>query len=233
MVHGKCASCDESGISDPIATIDLVLLTLHRGALSVALVRRDPAALRRQPRPAGGFRARRRGRLSGRNGAARPRGEARLTAPYLEQLYTFGGRNRDERGWSISVSYLALMPGIEPDPDAGPAVIAVDELPHPPFDHSRIVEQAVARVRGKSTYSSLPAFLMRETFTLDELQAVYESVIGQPLDRGSFRRQVEFQGFVEPVPGALRRPEGGRGRPAQLYRLATKRLKQFGRRMLA
>ncbi|MGG5818535.1 NUDIX hydrolase [Falsiroseomonas sp. HW251] len=216
--------------ASPIATVDVVLLTLAGGVLSVALFRRDKPPFEGSLALPGGF-------VHVEEdedlvAAARRvlRDKAGLAAPYLEQLATFGGRNRDERGWSISVAYIALVPGIDPAP--GREVIAVDDLPHLPFDHSRIVEAAVARVRNKASYSSLPAFLLGDAFTLDELQETYERVLGHALDRGSFRRQVEFQGFAEPIPGALRHPPG-RGRPAQLYRLAGKRLKEFGRRMLA
>ena len=219
-----------SGVPTPIATVDLVLLTLRAGVLSVALVRRDRPPFEGSFALPGGFVHVEEDEDLAATARRVLREKAGLAAPWLEQLYTFGGRNRDDRGWSISVSYLALLPGLEPEP--GREVIAVDELAHLPFDHSRIVEAAVARVRGKATYSSLPAFLLPESFTLDELQETYEQVIGQALDRGSFRRQMDYQAFIEPVPGALRHPPG-RGRPAQLYRLTGRKLKEFGRRVLA
>jgi 8-oxo-dGTP diphosphatase len=214
----------------PIATVDLVLLTLRDGVLSLALVRRDRPPFEGSLALPGGFVHVEEDEDLAATARRVLREKAGLDAPYLEQLATFGGRNRDERGWSISVAYVALVPGLAPAP--GREVIAVDELPHLPFDHSRIAEAAAARVRNKASYSSLPAFLLPDAFTLDELQDTYERVLGHPLDRGSFRRQVEFQAFVEPIPSALRHPPG-RGRPAQLYRLAGRRLKEFGRRMLA
>jgi len=217
----------------PLATVDLVLLTLRAGALCVVLVRRARPPFAGLLALPGGFVHVDEDEDLAATARRVLREKTGVVAPYLEQLCTFGGRGRDERGWSISVAYFALLPDIAPDPEGHRAVLEVDGLPHLPFDHSRIVEQAVARLRGKSSYSSLPVFLLPERFTLDELQAVYESVLGQRLDRGSFRRQVDFQGFVEPVEGAQRRAEGGRGRPAQLYRASTPRLKEFGRRVLA
>ena len=223
----------KSDYPTPLATVDLVLLTLRDGVLSVVLVRRDRPPFEGRLALPGGFVHVEEDEDLAATARRVLREKTGLAAPYLEQLYTFGGRNRDERGWSLSVAYFALLPDIAPDPASGREILEVDGLPHLPFDHSRIVEQAVARLRGKSSYSSLPVYLMPERFTLDELQSVYERVLGQPLDRGSFRRQIDYQGFVEPVPGEFRRPEGGRGRPAQLYRLGARRLKEFGRRVLA
>jgi len=214
----------------PFVTVDVVLLTLREGALAVALFRRERPPFEGSLALPGGFVHPEEDEDLAATARRVLREKTGLAAPFLEQLASFGGRSRDERGWSVSVAYLALLPGLEAAP--GREVVAVEELPHLPFDHSRIVAEAVRRVRGKATYSSLPAFLLPDAFTLDELQAVYEGVIGQALDRGSFRRQVEYQGFVEPVPDAQRRPEG-RGRPAQLYRLAGRKLKEFGRRVLA
>ena len=73
------------------------------------------------------------------------------------------------------------------------------------------------RVRSKSQYSSLPVHLCAEPFTLPQLQAVYEAVLGEPVNKVSFRRKVDELAMLEPVPGALQ--TGGAHRPAQLYRV--------------
>jgi len=71
-------------------------------------------------------------------------------------------------------------------------------------------------VRSKTRYSSLPVHLMPKTFTLSELQQVYEQVLGSRLDKRSFRRRIEELYIVEPAPGAL---ATGAHRPAQRYRV--------------
>ena len=91
----------------------------------------------------------------------------------------------------------------------------MDEIGQLPFDHSQIVAAAVQRVRDKSAYSSLPCYLLPGRFTLAELQATYEQVIGEKLDKSSFRRKLAALDFVEPVRGEVR---SGAHRPAQLYR---------------
>lgn len=154
--------------------------------------------------------------------------KAGIAVRYLEQLYTFSGPGRDQRGWSISVSYLALVPEGEVGQNhADAAWVSVDALPALAFDHARIVAKALERIRGKSLYSSLPAFLLPEEFTLTELLALYERVLNQRLDQSAFRRKIEAQGLVEQVPRRRRAP--GAGRPAQLYRLVRPDLHDFGK----
>ena len=146
------------------------------------------------------------------------RDKAGLESPYLEQLATFTGAVRDPRGWSVAVAYCALVPATLLSQAAGRVeLVAVDALPPLPFDHRQIIDTAVLRVRSKSQYSSLPVHLCAEPFTLPQLQAVYEAVLGEPVNKVSFRRKVDELAMLEPVPGALQ--TGGAHRPAQLYRL--------------
>ena len=75
----------------------------------------------------------------------------------------------------------------------------------------------MARVRSKSLYSSLPVFLCGPEFTLPQLQQTYEVVLGEAVNKVSFRRKMDELDMLEAVPGAMR--GGGAHRPAQLYRL--------------
>jgi ADP-ribose pyrophosphatase YjhB (NUDIX family) len=218
--------------------VDVALFTLSDGALAVLLARRDREPYVGQLALPGGFvhvdedddTAATAGRvLAQKVGVARP---------YLEQLYTFSGKVRDPRGWSLAVAYYALVPrerlaaALAAEGGAGVApgvmLLPVDRLPPLPFDHERIVATALYRLRGKSTYSALPAYLLPEQFTIQELHQVYQQVIGVKLDRASFRRKIEDQEIVEPVAGERR---GGAHRPAQLYRLRTGRKVEFERKI--
>jgi len=141
-----------------------------------------------------------------------------IVSPYLEQLATFSGPGRDPRGWSLSVAYYALVPTavVAKAPDAV-RLVPVDRLPALPFDHRSIIEAAVSRVRAKSQYSSLPVYLCGERFTLPQLQAVYEAILGETINKVSFRRKIDALGMLEPIEGAME--SGGAHRPARLYRL--------------
>ena len=202
-----------------ICTVDVVLLTLKGGRLHVAMIKRDhPPFLGALALPGGYVRA----ELDAdtQDAATRMlRDKTGIASPYLEQLATFSGSGRDPRGWSISVAYYALVPE-EVIVQAGRpelVLLPIDQLKGLPFDHRQIIEAATQRVRNKSSYSSLPVYLCGETFTLPQLQKVYEAILGEPINKVSFRRKLDELDILEPLEGAME--TGKAHRPAQLYRL--------------
>jgi 8-oxo-dGTP diphosphatase len=201
-----------------ICTVDVVLLTLRDGTLHVVLLRRDREPFKGALALPGGYIHAQEDQGALEAAARTLRDKTSIASPYLEQLATFAGPGRDPRGWSVSIAYYALVPAaILPAKHPGIVVLPVERLPSLPFDHKSIVETAVSRVRSKSQYSSLPVYLCGERFTLPQLQAVYEAVLGEAINKVSFRRKVDELGMLEPIDGAM---ESGRAnRPAQLYRL--------------
>lgn len=149
-------------------------------------------------------------------------------APYLEQLFTFSGATRDPRGWSVSIAYYALIPWLLLEQHPSVETFPVEALPPLPFDHQQIVAKAVERLRGKATYSSLPAFLLPGEFTMNDLHRIYQQVIGARLDKASFRHKILEQDIIEEIPNGFRT---GAHRPAQLYRLSSKALTAFARKI--
>lgn len=215
-----------------ICTVDVVLLCLQANALHVVLLRRDKPPFEGSHALPGGY-IHPDEDTDTLDAAVRTlRQKTGILSPYLEQLGTFSGAGRDPRGWSISIAYYALVPAelIERELGPGLQLQAVDRLRGLPFDHREIVLAAVDRVRNKSSYSSLPVYLCGEQFTLPRLQAVYEALLGEPINKVSFRRKMDELDMLEPVEGAM---ETGRAnRPAQLYRLKSqyrKRLSLSGR----
>ena len=145
------------------------------------------------------------------------------TAPYLEQLRDFSGPDRDPRGWSSSYAYVCLMPAGQVRQSAGPGVEEARLVPveealkmELAFDHGLMIEEALARVRNKVNYSSLPAHLLGPQFTLSELMSSYEVILGQSLDKSAFRKKVQEEGFLRKIDGQFKT---GPNRPAQLYEL--------------
>lgn len=208
----------------PIVTVDIVLLTLRQNELCAALLQRL-----RPPHPGewtlpGGFVHTDTDEDALAAATRILNSKAGLESPYLEQLQTFASRHRDSRGWSVSIAYYALVPhqtlaaeGSETLPVKWRSVDSIRSLP---FDHRDILRTAVDRVRSKTNYSSLPVHLMPPTFTLSELQKVYETLLDTSLDKRGFRRRIEELDVVEPAPN----PSTTRGahRPAQLYRVKRK-----------
>lgn len=211
-----------------------MLLTLRDAALHVALLKRDRDPFKGALALPGGY-VHVREDQSAWDAAARVlHDKAGLTSPYLEQLATFSGPGRDPRGWSVSIAYYALVPDTLLAESSSLTFLPVERLPALPFDHKSIVEAAVSRVRAKSLYSSLPVYLCGETFTLPQLQAVYEAVLGEAINKVSFRRKVDQLGIVEPIEGA--QEVGRANRPAQLYRLRKEfrdRLSLFDRGLIS
>lgn len=204
---------------DPIiCTVDVVLLTLHGDSLQVALLRRDYEPHQGELALPGGFVHADEDEDTQAAALRMLRAKTGISAPYLEQLHTFSGRGRDPRGWSLSVVYYALVPGrVMSDGVEQVPLAKLDQLPPLPFDHRAMIDLAEQRLRSKSQYSSLPCHLLDQPFTLPQLQRVYEILLGEPLNKVSFRRKIDEMAVLEPVDGEF--TSGLAHRPAQLYRL--------------
>lgn len=205
-------------------TVDVVLLTLKNDELHVVLTRRAKAPFKGVLALPGGYVRAQEDKDSEAAATRVLASKAGLCVPYLEQLYTFADRERDARGWSVSISYFAVVPAeilekakggsdaLELLPVAGLKAEALA------FDHQRIIDAGVERLRNKSNYSTLPVYLAGTEFTLSELQRVYELSLGDKdkLEVANFRRWLKGLDILEEVPGAMR---SGAGRAAQVFRV--------------
>ena len=141
-----------------------------------------------------------------------------LTPNYLEQLYTFGDLSRSPGSRVVSVVYWALVQSTEAElavVDDNVQWFPADRLPDLAFDHNRIVEYALWRLRTKVEYSRIAHAFLGETFTLAQLRDVHEAVLQKPLDPANFRRTIESSGSL--VDTGLRLA-GVPHRPPRLYR---------------
>lgn len=208
----------------PIVTVDIVLLTLMEDELCAALLQRSRPPHAGEWTLPGGFVHTDTDEDALAAATRILKTKAGIESPYLEQLQTFTGRHRDSRGWSVSIAYYALVshPTLQQPTEAEATIKwrAVDSIRSLPFDHRDILRAAVDRVRSKTLYSSLPVHLMPPTFTLSQLQSVYEALLQTKLDKRGFRRRIEELDVVEPA--AHQPATRGAHRPAQLYRLKRK-----------
>ena len=221
-------------------TVDTLILTVADGQLCLLLSRRKDPPYEGRPALPGRFI----GREEAAESAVRYLMDEMLpdTEVFQEQLYTFTAVARDPRGRVISMAYLVIVPwerlqrlitekelpfrvcrvfmddrGLRLVEDQG-AVLLPEDLA---FDHGRIIETGVSRLRGKIDYTDI-GFRFLETpgaFSLSELQTVFEAVLGETLDSSNFRRAIlgryEKTGRLLQTDLAGKR---GRGRPAALYR---------------
>ncbi|WP_139417683.1 NUDIX hydrolase [Agromyces laixinhei] len=144
-----------------------------------------------------------------------------LAPTYLEQLYTFGEVDRSPGVRVVSVVYWALVQSDEAARAvAGPNVrwVPADTLPALAFDHNRIVEYGLWRLRTKLEYAQIAHAFLGETFTLAELREVVEAVLQRPLDPANFRRTMLASGRLRETG---ERMAGARHRPPKLYRYET------------
>ncbi|MBH2010168.1 MAG: NUDIX hydrolase [Xanthomonadaceae bacterium] len=219
------ATRDIQEMERPLTTVDVVIFTVLDGQLQVLLVRRPDGP--EEPFPnawalPGGFVDVRRDDSLESCARRKLLDKTGVSSPYLEQLGSWGGRARDPRGWSATHAYFALLPAdcVQLKQEEGKFAQwhPVNELPPGQplaFDHAGILQAALERLRSKVEYTSLPAFLLPEPFTLPQLQKVYEIVLGRPVDKSGFRTRALAAGFLDEQ-GLL---DVGSPRPAMGYRL--------------
>lgn len=224
----------------PAVTVDMVVFTIRHGVLKVLVIKRRDDPFQGSWALPGGFvevgvghkpkgpqgeslEAAAERELLEETGLQRERDEV-----FLEQLYTFGAPLRDPRGRVISVAYYALISPeayhrVEAGDDAVEAEwIDTHQATELAFDHARILQCAIDRIRGKVDYDPrLVRALLPSEFTSTEFRRVHEVVKGESYDASNFskrfKRMVEDGQFVEMK--AHKDPKGS-GRPPRLYRFA-------------
>lgn len=204
----------------PLTTAtDLVLLTPRRRSLAVLLLRSaDGRARDRWILPWDACR----GDEGPEQAAARVARTVIGGVPAsLEQIGAFGDGKRHPGDAQLSVSFVGLVPmGLAADAPESAEWMNLGELPVLAPRHRAILDATIDVVRRRVDQSPLAFRLLPNTFTLSDLQGVYELLLGRPLHKASFRRALHGALLVEPTDEW--RSEG-RGRPAQLYRFAPRR----------
>ena len=99
----------------------------------------------------------------------------------------------------------------------------MSKLPARAFDHRKILDYALERLRNKLEYTTVGFQLLPQKFSLTELQGVYEAILGKKLDKRNFRRKIELLKILKPISEYRR---GGQ-RPARLYRFAAPRFEKL------
>jgi 8-oxo-dGTP diphosphatase len=214
----------------PALTADVVIVRFVSGALEVLLVRRAHEPFQGQWALPGGFVE---PHETVEQAAVRELfEETGLAELEMEQLHTFSEPTRDPRGWVVTVAHLALVRGgdsqLRAGDDAREAVfVSPAQATGLAFDHDRIVEMGLERLRFKARHEAFGLELLAPKFTLSELQRLYEAVLDRRLDKRNFRKKMLSRGLLVALDEFQK---GVAHRAARFYRFDRRRYKSFGRK---
>ena len=171
-------------------TVDTVILTIKNNALQALLIRRDREPFKDKWAIPGGY-----VRMSENLEQAAVRvlkEKTDVDNVYLEQLYTFGDPLRHPDSRVITCVYFALVryEDVKVVASDDVAWYPIDDLPPLAFDHKEIIDYTRARVRLSLKTCPVAYQLLKEKFTLTEMQRVYELIMGKKLDKRNFRKKV-------------------------------------------
>jgi len=165
---------------------------------------------------------------------------------YLEQFYTSGSTKRSDaklfkeliesvigkipdNNWFkqrfISVCYYALIDDtkVKPVSDILHSELKwfdVNRVPKLIFDHNLIIKKALERLQSDLDDKLVGFNMTGETFTMNELQKLYESVYQEKLVRTNFQRKILSLGVLE----RLEKQYNGKSHKAPyLYRFSKKK----------
>lgn len=214
----------------PILTVDSIVFQLIDSELFVLLVERTNQPFKGSYALPGGYNA---AGETTHDAMARTllqkAGVEERDLKLKEQLYTFDTVARDPRGHAVSVTYMGLGKDIVPeagDNTESPQFFPVKNLPDLAFDHADIITYAHERLKSKLMYTNAVFALLDPFFTLSQLQAAYEAVLCQPLDKRNFRKKFLSLNLVRETEEFF---QDGAHRPARLYRFNHQSLETLSR----
>jgi 8-oxo-dGTP diphosphatase len=199
----------------PAVAADIVVLGLDAGRLHALLIRRGEPPFAGDWALPGGFL---KPDETIEASAARELVEETGVHAEVELVGLFSDPERDPRQRVISVAFVACIDANATQPRAGSDAAAVhwhalDDLPPLAFDHASILAAARRRACELATTVPLAVRLLAAPFTLADLQTAQELLLGHPLDKRNFRRDVLARGWVREVDARRTGPF----RPAQMY----------------
>lgn len=147
--------------------------------------------------------------------------EAGVKVNYLEQLFTFGAPDRDPRARIVSVVYFGLVKPesfqLKASSDAEDAAwFNIKRIPKLAFDHKKIIQTAIDRLRGKITYEPIGFELLPPKFPFSDLEHLYMTLLDREIDRRNFKRKMMKLDILEELDEKASMASAGR--PGNLYK---------------
>ncbi|RDB03858.1 NUDIX hydrolase [Runella aurantiaca] len=144
---------------------------------------------------------------------------------YLEQFRVFGSADRSTKEFIqkimevhhpesmndpwvlqryVSIGYYALVDfsKVNPTPDFLSEYcewFEMKQLPKLAFDHREIIQKALETLRITLDSKLVGSNLLPETFTMMELQSLYETILEMPLRRNNFQRKMLSLDILERI----------------------------------
>ena len=157
-----------------------------------------------------------------------------LSGIYMEQYYAFGDPGRHPQGRVITLAYFALI-RLGGEKEVLPRInyakranwISIDKLPKLAFDHRKIYDKGLEKIKRRINHQPIAFELLSEKFTLTQLQNVYELILGKKLDKRNFRKKITSFGVLKEL---NEKQKGVSYRAATLYKFDKRKYaKLFGK----
>ena len=120
---------------------------------------------------------------------------------YVEQVGAYSDPQRDPGGRVISMAYYALIRINEHDKELvdqkGGKWWPITERPKLIFDHSQMVSDAMEKLQSKATYKLIGKELLPATFTLTQLNNLYNRIFQKQFNAGNFRKKLSSLNLLE------------------------------------
>lgn len=117
-----------------------------------------------------------------------------LTNIYMEQLHCFGDVNRDSADRVISIAYFALIKIADYSEDLlnshQAKWFSLNKIPALVFDHKEMIRLSQERLQQKVSSHPIGFELLPHSFTLQQLQALYEAVYNTTFDKRNFTKKI-------------------------------------------
>jgi 8-oxo-dGTP diphosphatase len=127
----------------------------------------------------------------------------KLNPKEFKEVGTFSHIDRDPRERVITIAHYALvkLTDVEGDTDAEKADwFSMKDIPRLAFDHDQILRVACKRLREDIFFEPVGFELLPETFTLPQLQNLYEAILDFKFDRRNFANKMKHFGMLIELP---------------------------------
>jgi len=154
--------------------------------------------------------------------------ETGLDNIYMEQFGTFSEVERDPRWRVVTTAFYALVKisEVKGGDDAADAKwFPINQMPDLAFDHARIFQAALQRLREDIYFRPIGFELLPEKFTIPQLQRLYESILlDVQFERRNFMKKMLATGILDKTD---EKQEAHNHRAATYYIFNKERYEEF------